>query len=345
MAGRGTDIVLGEGVPALGGLHVIGTERHESRRIDNQLRGRCARQGDPGSTQFFVSLDDDLMRIFGSDRVGQIMETLGLPEDQPIQHGMISKSLESAQRKVEGHNFDIRKHLVEYDDVMNKQRAYIYKLRYRVLSKENLKDDYLEILERAATNLVAINTHAETGEIILEDLAKELMGYTGQTVKLDPKLAQRPSQEVVEGSVNVLKEIYNDKEKRITSEMMRVLERVIYLRTIDMLWIDHLDAMDHLREGIGLRGYGQKDPLIEYKNESYRMFKTLLGAIENEILGLIYKAEITKNAEQPSKKTAIAKEAENQNIKRQVSGHKKSIGRNDPCPCGSGKKYKKCCGQ
>lgn len=344
MAGRGTDIVLGEGVADLGGLHVIGTERHESRRIDNQLRGRCARQGDPGSTQFFVSLDDDLMRIFGSERVGQIMETLGLPEDQPIQHGMISKSLESAQRKVEGHNFDIRKHLVEYDDVMNKQRAYIYNLRYRILSKESLKEDYLEILEKAAARLVALNTHAETGDIMLEDLGKELLGYTGQTIALDPKLAHRAPSEATEGIYGVLTEIYEDKEKRLTSELMRVLERALYLRTIDMLWIDHLDAMNHLREGIGLRGYGQKDPLVEYKNESYLMFKTLLGAIENEILGLIYKVEITKNAEETGKQTAIAKEAGNQSRKIQTKGNG-HIGRNDPCPCGSGKKYKKCHGK
>ena len=345
MAGRGTDIVLGQGVTELGGLHVIGTERHESRRIDNQLRGRCARQGDPGSTQFFVSLDDDLMRIFGSERVGQIMETLGLPEDQPIQHGMISKSLESAQRKVEGHNFDIRKHLVEYDDVMNKQRAYIYNLRYRILSKESLKDDYLEILQHAAARLVPLNTHAETGEILLTDLAGELNGYTGQNIDLDPKLAHRPAEEVVEGITGVLTQIYDDKEKRITPELMRVLERALYLRTIDMLWIDHLDAMDHLREGIGLRGYGQKDPLVEYKNESYRMFRVLLDAIENEILGLVFKVEITANSPQPTKQTAIAKEAGNAEAartRRKSDGH---VGRNDPCPCGSGKKYKKCCGK
>jgi preprotein translocase subunit SecA len=343
MAGRGTDIVLGDGVSELRGLHVIGTERHESRRIDNQLRGRCGRQGDPGSTQFFCSLDDDLMRIFGSDRVGQIMETLGLPEDQPIQHGMISKSLESAQRKVEGQNFDIRKHLVEYDDVMNKQRAYIYSLRYRVLSKESLKEDYLELLNSASKRLVGLNIHAETGEILLDELGKELLGYTGHNITLDPKLAHRAPSEAIEGIYQVLTEAYEDKEKRITSEMMRVLEKALYLRTIDMLWIDHLDAMTHLREGIGLRGYGQKDPLVEYKNESYLMFKTLLGAIENELLGLIYKVEITKNSEQPAQKTAIAKEAENRNTS--AKGKKESTGRNDPCPCGSGKKYKKCCGK
>ncbi len=340
MAGRGTDIVLGDGVAELGGLHVIGTERHESRRIDNQLRGRCARQGDPGSTQFFVSLDDDLMRIFGSERVGQIMETLGLPEDQPIQHAMISKSLESAQRKVEGHNFDIRKHLVEYDDVMNKQRAYIYNLRYRILSKESLKDDYFEILHNTAAGLVALNTNAETNEIMLEGLKKELVGITGQTVELDKKLIHRPVAEVTEAIYDMLAKVYDDKEKRTTPEMMRILERALYLRTIDMLWIDHLDAMDHLRDGIGLRGYGQKDPLVEYKNESYRMFKTLLGAIESELVGLVYKVEITSNLTSPTQKRAAADSAGR--LSRDIN---KTIGRNDPCPCGSGKKYKKCCGK
>lgn len=343
MAGRGTDIVLGEGIAALGGLHVIGTERHESRRIDNQLRGRCARQGDPGSTQFFVSLDDDLMRIFGSERVGQIMETLGLPEDQPIQHNMISKSLESAQRKVEGHNFDIRKHLVEYDDVMNKQRAYIYNLRYRILSKESLKEDYFEMLQNVAANLVSLNTNAETNEITLDSLAKELLNLTGQQVVLDRKLVSRPISEVTEGIYGMLTEAYDDKEKRTTPEMMRILERALYLRTIDMLWIDHLDAMDHLRDGIGLRGYGQKDPLVEYKNESYRMFKILLGAIENELTSLVYKVEITANAAPPVKQTAIAKEASHRDTSSKGSSH--TVGRNDPCPCGSGKKYKKCCGK
>jgi preprotein translocase subunit SecA len=344
MAGRGTDIVLGEGVAEVGGLHVIGTERHESRRIDNQLRGRCARQGDPGSTQFFISLDDDLMRIFGSERVGQIMETLGLPEDQPIQNGMISKSLESAQRKVEGHNFDIRKHLVEYDDVMNKQRAYIYNLRYRILSKESLRDDYMEILQKAAAKLVTLNVHAETGEILLENLQKELFAVTGQNIVLDPKLAHTAPTEVTEAICEVLTRIYDDKEKRITSELMRMLERALYLRTIDMLWIDHLDAMDHLREGIGLRGYGQKDPLVEYKNESYLMFRTLLDAIENEIMGLVYKAEITANTPPAAKGNAIARAANNQ-AQKVSGGAKKTTGRNDLCPCGSGKKYKKCCGK
>ncbi len=348
MAGRGTDIVLGEGVADLGGLHVVGTERHESRRIDNQLRGRCARQGDPGSTQFYVSLDDDLMRIFGSERVGSIMEKLGLPEDQAIQHGMISKSLESAQQKVEGHNFDIRKHLVEYDDVMNKQRTYIYKLRSQVLTQESLKDNYLEILETTAQNLIAINTHAETGEIIAEDLEKELTMIIGSKITIDPKTLLGPPSELAEAIQRVFVQAYDAKEKRISSDLMRILERALYLRTIDMLWIDHLDAIDRLRDGIGLRGYGQKDPLIEYKNESYRMFKLLLAAIDSEIVNMVYKVEITANAPATETKvTKMAKEAEGAAAKDKASASrgKHVVGRNDPCPCGSGKKYKKCHGK
>ncbi len=348
MAGRGTDIVLEDGVANLGGLHVIGTERHESRRIDNQLRGRCARQGDPGSTQFYVSLEDDLMRIFGSERVGSIMEKLGLPEDQAIQHSMISKSLESAQQKVEGHNFDIRKHLVEYDDVMNKQRTYIYKLRSQVLTEASLRDNYLEILADTAQNLVAMNTHAETGEIIASDLEKELVMIIGSKVTIDKKTLQGPPSELAEAIQEVFIQAYDAKEKRIGSDLMRILERALYLRTIDMLWIDHLDAIDRLRDGIGLRGYGQKDPLIEYKNESYRMFKLLLSAINSEIVNMVYKVEITANAPvAETKVTKMAKEAENNAAKDKAAASrgKHEVGRNDPCPCGSGKKYKKCHGK
>ena len=350
MAGRGTDIVLGDGIAGVGGLHVIGTERHESRRIDNQLRGRCGRQGDPGSTQFFVSLDDDLMRIFGSDRVGSVMEKLGLPEDQSIQHNMITKSLESAQRKVEGHNFDIRKHLVEYDDVMNKQRAYIYRLRQQVLSEENLKQNYLDIISDFTKNVIAKNINTITGEVMGTEITTEISGIIGSEVKVDNKVLLG-SQDDLEKAINsVFIEAYNDKEKRIGADMMRILEKALYLRTIDMLWVDHLDAIDHLRDGIGLRGYGQKDPLIEYKNESYRMFKMLLAAIDSEILNLVYKVEITNNA--PTTDTqvtrAVAKENTKGPIEKRGDSNKlssKNIGRNELCPCGSGKKYKKCHGK
>jgi len=352
MAGRGTDIVLGDGVKDLGGLFVVGTDRHESRRIDNQLRGRAARQGDPGTTQFFVSLDDDLMRIFGSERVGSLMDKLGLPDDQPIQNKMITRSLESAQRKVEGHNFDIRKHLVEYDDVMNKQRAYIYKLRYRVMVSENLKDQYLEVFENEADNLVDIHTNIQTGLLEIEEIEKAVSAILGSEVKVATSLKHKTGDTAKKIIYDVFVDHYNKKEERLTNDLMRILEKALFLRTIDMLWIDHLDAMTHLREGIGLRGYGQKDPLIEYKNESFKIFKTLLNAIDNEIVNLIFKVEITPQAEQKEQETKLtkaAKKATPQEIesksREQKAINKEKVGRNDPCPCGSGKKYKKCHGK
>ena len=351
MAGRGTDIVLGKEVADLGGLHIIGTERHESRRIDNQLRGRSGRQGDPGSTQFFVSLEDDLMRVFGSERVGSVMEKLGLPDDQPIQHAMISKSLESAQRKVEGRNFDIRKHLVEYDDVMNKQREYIYKMRRNVLSSDNLKSDVLEIISERTTFLVNSNLNEQIAEVEVEKIEAELDLVLGIKTNFSANKKDKFPETIIKAANELLVQNYEAKEQRISSEMMRILEKALYLRTIDMLWIDHLDAMDNLREGIGLRGYGQKDPLIEYKNESYKMFHTLLGGIDTEMVNLIFRVEITKQMEAKETRltkaaksaTPQARESESRNRNTVKSNNK--AGRNDPCPCGSGKKYKKCCGK
>ncbi len=350
MAGRGTDIVLGDGVKDLGGLFVIGTERHESRRIDNQLRGRTARQGDPGSTQFFVSLDDDLMRIFGSERIGSIMNRLGLPDDLPIQNSMISKSLESAQRKVEGHNFDIRKHLVDYDDIMNKQRAYIYKMRLQSIEAESMKDRVFDIFDDEAESLVLSHTDTQTGEVNVDELKQTVQAITGSDEFPTEKMAS--TDEAKKNVLLTLKDKYNQKEKKLGSELMRILEKALFLRTIDMLWIDHLDAMTHLREGIGLRGYGQKDPLVEYKNESYNMFKKLLAAINAEILNLVFKAEISAEAtkEPETELTKGLKEKTPQNKELEMNKRKSvtpndKIGRNDQCWCGSGKKYKKCHGK
>jgi preprotein translocase subunit SecA len=351
MAGRGTDIVLEEGVVELGGLFVLGTERHESRRIDNQLRGRTGRQGDPGSSQFFVSLEDDLMRIFGSERVGNIMSRLGLPDDQPIQHSMISKSLESAQKKVEGNNFDIRKHLVEYDDVMNKQRTYIYKMRYDSITAESLKEQVWEIFDNEAENIVNTHINVQTNEMDSEIIEKMVKAITASEVNIAKEIKNELPETVKSKIFKALKEKYKEKESRTGSDLMRILERALFLRTIDMLWIDHLDAMNHLREGIGLRGYGQKDPLIEYKNESYRMFQTLLSAIDSEILNIIFKVEIQPQVseEQETQLTKAAKEATPQiketRTREQKRVKKEKVGRNDPCPCGSGKKYKKCHGK
>jgi preprotein translocase subunit SecA len=335
----------------LGGLFVLGTERHESRRIDNQLRGRTGRQGDPGSSQFFVSLEDDLMRIFGSERVGNIMSRLGLPDDQPIQHSMISKSLESAQKKVEGNNFDIRKHLVEYDDVMNKQRTYIYKMRYDSITAESLKEQVWEIFDNEAENIVNTHINVQTNEMDSEIIEKMVKAITASEVNIAKEIKNELPETVKSKIFKALKEKYKEKESRTGSDLMRILERALFLRTIDMLWIDHLDAMNHLREGIGLRGYGQKDPLIEYKNESYRMFQTLLSAIDSEILNIIFKVEIQPQVseEQETQLTKAAKEATPQiketRTREQKRVKKEKVGRNDPCPCGSGKKYKKCHGK
>ncbi|MDD3678724.1 MAG: preprotein translocase subunit SecA [Patescibacteria group bacterium] len=368
MAGRGTDIILSDEVKKLGGLHVIGTERHESRRIDNQLRGRSGRQGDPGSTQFYVSLDDDLMRIFGSERIGGMMETLKLPEDTPIQHPLISKSLEQAQKRVEAQNFDIRKHLVEYDDVMNKQREYIYTKRRMIMNNEDLSEEILGFYREEAENLVNSNFSEKTEEIDNEKILAILGGILELDKKIEEEIKKNHRKEdLVKIIYEYFKNKYKEKTKSLGTELSKVLEKAIYLRTIDMLWINHIDALTHLREGIGLRGYGQKDPLVEYKNEAYRMFQTLLGAIQSDIVNSYFKVTIQRSATDnqglktsvetpssvPETKTnlrtnasslRVSSDAKNQNSKIEVRNSNK-VGRNDPCPCGSGKKYKKCHGR
>ncbi len=340
MAGRGTDILLGDGVIEVGGLHIIGTERHESRRIDNQLRGRAGRQGDPGSTQFFVSLEDDLMRIFGSDKVKTMMDTLGLPDDTPITHSIITKSLEQAQKRVEGQNFDTRKHLVEYDDIANKQREYIYNKRREAINAESLKDDFIDYFKKESENIVNSFISVETQELDTEkvsEVAKSIMPNISNS-QLD-LLKTKDVEKSKEFLIQIFSEGYINKEKEISSKIMRILEHALYLKTVDMLWIDHIDAMEHLREGIGLRGYGQKDPLVEYKNESFGMFQKLLSAIQSEIVNSFFKVSINvSNPNDSNEKTNdIPKEVDHTNSKK--------IGRNEPCPCGSGKKYKKCHGR
>ncbi|MCL5093843.1 MAG: preprotein translocase subunit SecA [Patescibacteria group bacterium] len=375
MAGRGTDIVLGDGIAGLGGLFVIGTERHEARRIDNQLRGRSGRQGDPGFSQFYISLDDDLMRIFGSDRVKAMMERLGLPENRPIEHPFISKSLESAQRRVEGHNFDIRKNLVEYDDVMNKQREIIYKKRRLILesefdekTQEEVKEEFLEMIRNEIRLIIDSHTNVQTGEIETEDAWNTLNSILPLPEDLKKEIGKLDSENAKEKLIKLFEEAYEKKEKETGKELMRILERAVYLRTIDMLWIDHLDIMTHLREGIGLRGYAQRDPLIEYKKESYNMFQTLLLGIRKEIVYNVFKVQIQANPlpeeiEQQSANSKqetvnkslndnktnnspdLLKEKPTKQLTDQPINPKNKVGRNDPCPCGSGKKYKKCCGK
>ncbi|PIU78336.1 MAG: preprotein translocase subunit SecA [Candidatus Moranbacteria bacterium CG_4_10_14_3_um_filter_44_15] len=386
MAGRGTDIKLGEGVVELGGLHILGTERHEARRIDNQLRGRSGRQGDPGSSQFFVSLEDELMRRFGGDRVKNIMDRLGLPEDQPIENKIISKSIESAQAKIEGFNFDIRKHVLEYDDVMNKQREVIYKRRKEILTKESIKDDIIQMIEEEIEQVVGLHTagHIEdwnAGEIkenlnqifpVSEESFKKLLEI--RQSKNHANDAQKISA-LVEFLKGLAKESYGKKEQEITPEIMRQIERAMYLRSIDTFWMNHLDDIDYLREGIGLRGYGQRDPLVEYKKEAYLLFQNLMANIRSAVINTIFKIGVVR--EEPAPQKNILEEAKYQGAEEQPaqfgqpaslreallagaakdasegksipsSGqtirNKTEIGRNDPCPCGSGKKYKRCCG-
>lgn len=340
MAGRGTDIILDKKAKKAGGLHVIGTERHESRRIDNQLRGRSGRQGDPGSSKFFVSLEDDLMRIFGSDRVKIMMERLGLPDDTPIQHPLISKSLEQAQKRVESQNFDIRKHLVEYDDVINKQREYVYAKRRLAIESDSIRENVLEYIKNESQNIALICHNEQTDEIDKEKVIKILDSILPGSQK-NLKIKADDVDSLAKEIKDLLIDAYQEKEKTLGPNVMRLLEKAVYLNTIDKLWVDHIDAMDHLREGIGLRGYGQKDPLIEYKNESHRMFNTFKNALQTEFINILFRAEIK---EEPAQNQL--NEVEKENIlltSNKVRG--KKIGRNDPCWCGSGKKYKKCHGR
>lgn len=302
LAGRGVDIKLGKGVDQLGGLYVVGTERHESRRIDNQLRGRSGRQGDPGASKFFVSLEDDLMRIFGGDQVARVMGFLKMPEDTPIENGLVSKAIEGAQKKVEGHNFDIRKHTVEYDDVMNQQRQIIYGVRANVLQvlagKSEGKTLKTEILDKIASEVEAIvEDYSREGEIDHQKIVDDF----GTIIAFDPASQKQlvtqikdinDTEKIKEFLVKLSEQLYNEKEKTVGDEMMRQMESFVYLNTIDSFWMEHLDAMDDLRSGIGLRGYAQRDPLIEYKKEGFEMFEKMIAEIDSEIARRIYKVAI-----------------------------------------------------
>ncbi len=294
IAGRGTDIVLEDGVAELGGLHVIGTERHESRRIDNQLRGRSGRQGDPGSSQFYVSLEDDLMRIFGSDRIGVIMERFGLDDSTPLEHPMVSKSLESAQKKVEGHYYDQRKHVVEYDDVMNRHREVIYNRRRRALNAESLREEMIGAAQKEAEAMLTTHTDALTGEIDGEALAASLQSIflEGQVTAQD--VTRLHPSEFSEFIRDKAQEIYDQRVSEHGEEVTRLVDRTVYLKALDGLWIEHLEAMQMLRDGIGLRQVGQRDPLVEYKREAYSMFKRLLGLLEAELATTIFRIVIAR---------------------------------------------------
>ena len=330
IAGRGVDIILGgnppdpeeaEKVKGTGGLHILGTERHESRRIDNQLRGRSGRQGDPGSSQFFISLEDDLMRIFGGDRLRALMDTLKIPDDQPIEHGMVSRSIEAAQKKIEGFNFDTRKHVLEYDDVLNKQRTIIYSRRHKILKgKIDLKAQTLRKVEDTIRQIVLSEPDQETA---LQAISAIFPISQEEKPDSDPEMW-------INHLTSEAKRIYEQKEKKLTVALMREIEKIITLQAMDNLWMEHLDTMDHLRQSVGLRGYAQKDPLVEYKQDGMRLFEGMINEIDKAIVYTIFKVEV-----KPREEVGVGSPAEAR------LGRTKA-GRNHPCPCGSGKKYKKC---
>ena len=327
-----------------GGLHIIGTERHESRRIDNQLRGRSGRQGDPGSSRFFLSLEDDLVRLFGGERVMMMMENLGLPEDQPIEAKILSRTIENAQKKVEMRNFGIRKHVLQYDDVMNKQREVIYKERVRVLEGENLKDHVLNMSSQAVDGAIEQYTDGfkYPEEWNIDGLLKYINNiYSVDNVSFDRNQEDLDKEYLKETCNAAIAEYYEEKEKEITSDRMREIERIILLRTVDTKWMDHIDAMDQLRQGISLRAMGNEDPVRAYQNEGYDMFNELIQSIQEDTLRSLFHVRIDNQLER--KKVAKINEPQGDSTAKPVV-KKKKIGRNDPCPCGSGKKYKKCCG-
>ena len=392
MAGRGTDIVLGgnpemmaknklndemtldereqviagfkqqcdaerEEVLTAGGLHILGTERHESRRIDNQLRGRSGRQGDPGSSRFYLSLEDDLMRIFGSERIAKVMDTLGIEEGEPIEHKMISKAIENAQRRVEGHNFDIRKQLLEYDDVMNQQRETIYALRREVLGNDNLQELVMDYAEDVVEEMLEASTgkSRNTAEWDYDSLTVGLHRTFALKVDFSPEseLAQIDNEEVLcKRLQELVRENYSAREKEMGAETLRQLEKIILLHTIDSLWKDHLYAIDQLKEGIGLRGYGQQDPLRAYQREGFDMFAEMIERIKEDVIGQLFHVQVTREEEVEELDQQARQETEFDLSRGQGEGAKQKpvvagqkVGRNEPCPCGSGKKYKKCCGK
>ncbi len=358
MAGRGTDIVLGEGVAELGGLHIIGTERHESRRIDNQLRGRSGRQGDPGSSRFYLSLEDDLLRIFGAEKISGIMDKLGMKEGEPIEHNLLSKAIENAQRKVEAQNFEIRKHLLEYDDVMNKQREVIYSQRKQILKGEDLKDVVIGFIEDVADFLVEDYTHDKKApeEWDWKGLLDRLQGEYGIELQISEDEKKEISQEELkERIVEAALKAYEEQEKRFSEEGMREVERYLMLQILDTLWKDHLLNMDHLREGIGLRGYGQQDPLQAYRKEGYEMFMEMVDRFKEQTVSMLLRvrpmteeeiAQLEEMRRREQQKQLTYSHGEDQPAKPKTVRRKgRKIGRNEPCPCGSGKKYKHCCGR
>ena len=345
MAGRGTDIKLGEGVVELGGLCVIGTERHESRRIDNQLRGRAGRQGDPGMSQFFVSFEDDLMRRFGTEKIKNMLQSLGITDDQAIRSKTFTKSIESAQKKVEGNNFDMRKSLLDYDDIMNEQRDIIYTRRNEILDNEDIHARIIETLKINISTL--IESHIEPEGYLTENDLKEIVEYfnvnlTKNNIEVKA-IEDKSNEEIVDYLSNLVIDEYEAKLKELPKEIANEFERAISLRVIDDAWIEHISSMEHLREGIGLRGYGQTNPLQAYAMEGYEIFDRMLDNIDAQIAIYIMNAEIRQNTERKQPEKMLANDGKTK--AKAKPKRVKKVGRNEPCPCGSGKKYKNCCGK
>ena len=352
MAGRGTDIVLGPGVAANGGLHIIGTERHEARRIDNQLRGRAGRQGDPGSSRFYLSLEDDLMRIFGSDRIAPMMQRLGMEEGVPIEHKLVTRSIEHAQKQVESRNFEIRKHLLEYDDVMNKQREAVYGLRRKVLEETNHTEYILDLAENILRYLVEQRAPVKSDprDFDIPNLLNDLRSQFNIDLDRERMKSAEHSEVIFDYVLELLRKEYEDRKATVGEERWAMHERLLMLHVIDTQWKDHLYALDHLKEGIGFRGYGQRDPLVEYKKESFGLFEEMMNRMEEDIVRYVF---LTKPPTEEQAAPRAVRQAPRavrfsgpsmETGSMQPSRKGEKVGRNDPCPCGSGKKYKKCCG-
>ena len=355
MAGRGTDIKLDDVSRAAGGLKIIGTERHESRRIDNQLRGRAGRQGDPGESRFYISLEDDLMRLFGSEKTMKLVDAMGMTEDEPIEAGMLSKAIENAQKKVEGNNFAIRKHLLEYDQVMNEQREIIYGERKRVLYGENLRDSIVgmigAVVERTVDAHMSDDQLPEEWDMAAFSESLSAIIPVGKVNIKDEALPQMTKDKLKETLTKLGNQLYEMKEKEIGQgqaegeERMRELERVVMLRVIDQKWMDHIDDMDQMRQGIGLHAYAQRDPLTEYKFAAYDMFEEMSNHIQEDTLKILYRVRIQTEVKQEEPPKQMFTNKDDSAVKQPKKRADEKIGRNDPCPCGSGKKYKQCCGR
>ena len=349
MAGRGTDIKLDEESREAGGLKIIGTERHESRRIDNQLRGRSGRQGDPGESQFFISLEDDLMRLFGSERLITMFNSLGIPEGEQIQHKMLSDAIEKAQKKIEGNNFGIRKNLLEYDQVINDQREIIYAERLRVLNGESMRDVIYKMITDRVENTVdtCISPDVPQEEWDINELNQLLIPIIPLQPMTPEKVKEfKNSKELKHSLKEQAVKLYEAKEAEFPeTEAVRELERVILLKVIDRKWMDHIDDMDQLRQGIGLQAYGQRDPLVEYKMSGFDMFDAMISAIQEDTVRLLFHVRVEQKVEREevAKVTGTNKDDTAQNAPKRRENAK--VYPNDPCPCGSGKKYKQCCGR